>query len=73
MVNYSKAPTAEIVELLVKRFRESGGADLDFGAIVDGEFLKRSGWSIVSAVPAGGGITKESHIPLVQLAVAQAI
>lgn len=35
---------------------ETGGADLTFGAISDGEFLKRSGTTIIGGT-AGGGLT----------------
>lgn len=41
--------SADLLEALIKRIRESGGADLLVGAIADGQFLKRSGTSIVSA------------------------
>lgn len=44
----------DLLEALVKRIRESGGADLLVGAVADGEFLKRSGTSLVGA--SAGGI-----------------
>lgn len=35
--------------------RESGGTTLTMGAVADGEYLRRSGTSIVGGTPAGGG------------------
>ena len=47
---------ADLLEAVVKRLRESGGpTDLTVGAIADGEFLKRSGATIVGGTPGGGG------------------
>ena len=34
---------------------ETGGADLAMGAVTDGEFLKRSGNTIISDTAGGGG------------------
>lgn len=43
----------DLLEAIVKRLQESGGpTNLLLGAIPDGQFLKRSGTSIVGAVPA---------------------
>jgi hypothetical protein len=39
------------IEAIVKRMKESGGTVLALGSVADGQFLKRSGTSIVSAVP----------------------
>ncbi len=48
------APT-DLIDALVRRLLESGGASLLLGAIGDGQFLKRSGTSIVGAMLSGGG------------------
>jgi hypothetical protein len=45
----------DLLDALVRRLLESGGAQLLLGAIEDGQFLKRSGGSIVGAALAGGG------------------
>lgn len=43
--------------LVVKKLRTSTGPSvLTVGAVVDGEFLKRSGTSIISGAPGGGGL-----------------
>ncbi len=43
--------------LVVKKLRTSTGpAVLTVGAVADGEFLKRSGTSIISGAPGGGGL-----------------
>lgn len=45
---------ADLVDAVVRRLRESGSpTDLLLGTITDGEFLKRSGTSIISAVVGG--------------------
>lgn len=50
--------TTDVIEAICKRLREtSGPTTLAMGAISDGQFLKRSGTSIVgSAGSSGGGI-----------------
>lgn len=44
------------------RILETGGAELQVGAIADGEFLKRSGQTIVSAVNGLGTVTSVSVV-----------
>jgi hypothetical protein len=47
--------SGDLLEAVVKRLRESSGpTDLTLGAVADGEYLKRSGTTIVSGTPAGG-------------------
>ena len=42
----------DLLEALIKRIREGGGADLVFGTIADGQFIKRFGATMVgSAIP----------------------
>ncbi len=42
----------DLIEAIVKRLRESGGADLLIGAVADGQFLKRVGTDLVGAAGA---------------------
>lgn len=44
----------DLIEALVKRLLESGGASLLIGAIADGQYLKRSGTGIIGDTPVGG-------------------
>lgn len=60
--------SAQLIEALCKRLRESGGADLALGAIADGEFLKRSGTSCIGGTAAsivtaalGGSLVLVEH------------
>lgn len=46
----------DLLEAIVKRLRESGGATLLLGAIADGQFLKRSGTNLVGASVAGSAL-----------------
>jgi len=48
-------PSSLLIEALIKRIRESGGADLLVGAIADGEVLTRLGTTIIGSTPGGGG------------------
>ena len=41
--------STDIIEALVKRLRESGGQNLDLGAVVAGDFLRRVGTNVVGA------------------------
>lgn len=50
--------STDLLEAIVKRLRESGGATLLMGAVADGEFLKRSGTNVIGA--SAGGATLES-------------
>lgn len=47
----------DLIEAIVKRLQESGGATLLLGAVADGQYLKRSGTGIIGGTPAGGGIS----------------
>jgi len=48
--------TNDLVEAVVKRLRESAGpTDLLIGAVADGEFIKRSGTSLVGSAPSSPG------------------
>ncbi len=51
---------SDLLEAIVKRLRESGGATLLLGAIADGEFLKRSGTGIIGGVAAEVGKSFDS-------------
>src|SRR3972149_1366607 len=54
----------------VRGIRETGGPTLlTIGAIVDGEFLKRSGSNIISSASAGGGLTHSQVMSRVFLGV----
>ena len=54
--------TTDLLEALVKRVRESGGADLVLGAIADGQFLKRSGTGIIGDAPTATVNVKETEV-----------
>ncbi|KKL86973.1 hypothetical protein LCGC14_1939380 [marine sediment metagenome] len=55
--------SGDLLEAVVKRLQESAGpTGLTLGAIVDGEFLKRVGATIVSAVAGGGGVEAWIHV-----------
>lgn len=44
---------ADLLEAVVKRVRESGGAvDLTFGAVADGQYIRRSGTSMIGDTPS---------------------
>ncbi len=43
--------TPDIIEAIVKRIRESGGTTLTLGAVANGEYLYRSGSSIIGGTP----------------------
>ncbi len=45
---------ADLLEAIVKRIRESGGATLLVGAVADGQFLQRSGTTLIGAAAGGG-------------------
>ena len=46
--------STDLIEAIVKRLQESGGpTTLAIGAVADGEFLKRSGSTIISGTPPG--------------------
>lgn len=49
--------STDVLEAVVKRLRETGGATLAMGAITDGQFFKRSGTDIISATPASVAAT----------------
>jgi len=40
---------------MARGLKESGATELTMGAVADGQYLKRSGTTIISATPAGGG------------------
>jgi hypothetical protein len=46
--------STDLLDAVVRRLRESGGQDLLLGAVADGEYLRRSGSSLVGG-PGGGG------------------
>jgi hypothetical protein len=46
---------AAVAVAALKGLTESGGQEMAMGAVADGEFLKRSGATIVGETPAGGG------------------
>lgn len=43
--------STDIIEAVVKRLRESGGTNLVLGSVTDGQYLRRSGNSIVGGNP----------------------
>lgn len=43
----------DLLDAIVKRLQESGGATLLLGAVADGQFLKRSGTNVVGAADVG--------------------
>ncbi|MCE9581743.1 MAG: hypothetical protein K8T20_04415 [Planctomycetes bacterium] len=46
--------STDLLEAIVKRLKESGGpTTLTVGAIADGDFLKRSGTSVIGGTPPG--------------------
>lgn len=48
--------SSDLLEAVIKRLRESSGpTDLTLGSIADGEYLKRSGSTIIGGTPAGSG------------------
>lgn len=48
--------STDVLEAVAKRLRETGGpTTLAMGSVADGEFLKRSGSSIVGGAAGGGG------------------
>ncbi len=49
------------------------GLFLTAGDIVDGQYLKRSGTTIISGSPSGGSSLTETHIPMILLAQALTI
>lgn len=54
--------TTDILEAIVKRLRETGGATLLMGAVADGQFFKRSGANIVGSSAGGlAPVTKTSN------------
>jgi hypothetical protein len=51
--------STDVLEAIVKRLQESGGpTTLTMGAVADGDFLKRSGTSVVGGTPASSGLTQ---------------
>ncbi|HLA37013.1 MAG TPA: hypothetical protein VJZ02_00935, partial [Candidatus Brocadiales bacterium] len=50
--------STDIIEAIIKRLQESGGpTTLLMGAVADGQFLKRSGTTIIGSAGAGGATT----------------
>lgn len=67
-LSVSKSSGANIITLSIAgvttAVKESGGQVLDFGAVTDGEFLKRSGTTIISGVPPSGAPTTAQYVTL---------
>jgi hypothetical protein len=54
--------SSDLLEAVVKRLQESSGpTTLTLGSVSDGQFLKRSGTTIVGDTPSGGGAHKDTH------------
>lgn len=65
--------STDVLEAIVKRLQESGGpTTLLLGAVTDGQFLKRSGTSIVGAA-AGGVTVYKNSFDIVNTAVETAL